>query len=179
MDDVLIRSNEACQPDPFLLWDTIFDAATGIADHAIAGNAPLNSGGLAAGNALQTAVTLCLFTDAELPANHPLASLVADGDFRGWWGDDIDVRTDLGETGLGSFLWVLRRAPLTPRIARWAQTFALAALAPLQAQGAVVRIDCQTAIVGTNQLQLAVQVYGRDGGKVYDRAFDLIWSQLS
>jgi phage gp46-like protein len=176
--DVLIRANEACQPDPFLLWDTIFDSVTGIADHALAGNAPLNCGGLAAGNALQTAVTLCLFTDAQLPANHPLAALVADGDFRGWWGDDIDVRTDLGETVLGSFLWVLKRAPLTPRIAQWAQTFALSALAPLQAQGAVVRIDVTSTIIARDTLRLDVKMYGRDGSKVYDRAFDLIWAQL-
>jgi phage gp46-like protein len=176
--DVLIRANEACAPDPFLLWDSIFDPAAGVADWALAGNAPLNSGGLAANAALDTAITLCLFTDAQLPATHPLAYLVADGDFRGYWGDGIDVRADLGETALGSYLWVLQRAPLTPKIAQWAQSFALLALAPLQQQGVVVRIDAAATIIGTSMLQLSVQLYGSDGAQIYDRQFDLVWQQL-
>jgi phage gp46-like protein len=176
--DVLIRAGEACQPDPFLLWDSIYDEAAGVFDWALAGNTPLNSGGLAATAALETAVGLCLFTDAQLPATHPLASLIADGDLRGWWGDGIDVRTDLGEGSLGSFLWVLMRMPLTAATVQWAVSFAQLALAPLQTQGAVVEIDCSAAIVGTDGLQLAVALYGRDGQKVYDRQFDLVWQQV-
>lgn len=177
--DVLIRADEACQPDPFLLWDSLYDPVTGVADWALAGNQPLNSGGLAANAALETATVLCLFTDAQLPATHPLAAYVADGDFRGWWGDGIDVRTDLGEGPLGSFLWVLQRTPLNAQTPMWAQTLALAALAPLQTQGVVVRIDAQAEILGTDMLALSIQMYGRDGGKVYDRNFDLIWNQIS
>jgi len=176
--EILIRSDEACQPDPFLLWDSIFDQEAGIADFVLAGNAPLNSGGLQAEAALETGVVLCLFTDAQLPSNHPLAYLVSDGDFRGWWGDGIDVRADLGETVLGSFLWVLKRAPLTSRTAFWAQSFALQALAPLQTQGAVVTINAVATIANRNTLLLAIEMFGRDGSKVYDRAFDIIWSQL-
>lgn len=177
--EILIRSNEANQPDPFLLWDSIYDPAKGYADWAMAGNnAPLNAGGLAATSALDTAVTLCLFTDKRLPATHPLAYLVPDGDLRGWWGDGIDVRADLGEDELGSYWWVLGRAPLTPAIANWARQFALDALAPLKKQGAVVRIDCSTAIIGTDALVASIQMYGRDGAKIYDRQFDLVWKQL-
>jgi phage gp46-like protein len=175
--DILIRANEANQPDPFLLWDSIYDPAKGFADWALAGNAPLNAGGLAATAALDTAVTLCLFTDKRLPANHPLAYLVPDGDMRGWWGDGIDVRADLGETEMGSYWWVLKRAPLTPAIANWATQFALDALACLQAQGAVARIDCNT-VIASDALIPSVQLYGRDGSKVYDRKFDLVWRQL-
>ncbi len=178
--DVLIRANEACAPDPFLLWDSIFDPAAGVADWALAGpDAPNNSGGLAAQAALETAVTLCLFTDAALPPDHPLAYLVGDGDFRGWWGDGIDVLADLGETALGSFLWVLQRAPLTDGITQWAERFAEDALAPLQAQGAVVRIDCAAAIAGLNTLELTVSLYGEDGRQIYNRQFDLVWQQLN
>lgn len=177
--DVLIRGNEACEPDPFLLWDTIWNPLAGIGDWAIAGNVPGNSGGLAANAALETAVTLALFTDAALPANHPLAYLVADGDRRGWWGDGVDVRTDLGEGPLGSCLWVLERAPLTQTIARWAQRFAEDALAPLQSQGAVVEIDVSAQIAGTNVLALSIAMVGRNGAKVYDRKFDLVWSQIA
>lgn len=173
---ILIRANEACRPDPYLLWDTVFNQAAGVADWAIASGEPLNIGGLAAQAGLETAVTIALFTDKALPPTHPLAYLVTDGDFRGWWGDAF-ARTDLGEGPLGSWLWVLERAPLTPEIARYAQQFALDALAPLQQQGAVVRIAASATISGQSLL-LAVQLYGRDGAKVYDRQFDLLWQQL-
>jgi phage gp46-like protein len=174
---ILIRTNEANQPDPFLLWDSIWDAERGFADWALAGNAPQNSGGLAANAALDTAVTLCLFTDKQLPATHPLAYLVADGDLRGWWGDGIDVRTDLGEGPLGSYLWVLKRAPLTLQIANYAKQFALDALACLQSQGAVVSINATTTIQGST-LYLQVTLYGSNGSKIYDRQFSLVWQQL-
>jgi phage gp46-like protein len=176
--DVLIRGNEACEPDPFLLWDSIWSEADAIADWAIAGNAPLNSGGLAANAALATAVTLCLFTDQAMPANHPLASYIADGDPRGWWGDGIDVRADLGETALGSLLWILPRMPCNAATAIWAQTLAAQALAPLQGQGAVVEIVCSAQVTGINTMTLAVALYGRDGQQVYNRKFDLIWRQV-
>jgi phage gp46-like protein len=174
---ILLRQNEANQPDPFLLWDTVQDA-DGTFDWATAGNAPQNSGGLAAAAALDTAVTLCLFSDAQMPAGHPLTFLVADGDMRGWWGDGIDVRTDLGEAPLGSLLWALKRAPLTQTYADWAEQFATDALSVLQSQGAVVRIDVSTTI-GVDRLYLTVNLYGRDGSKVYSRQFDLIWQQLN
>lgn len=174
---ILIRADEASQPDPFLLPDSIFNPSAGIADWAIASGEPLNIGGLAAKAGLDTAVVLALFTDAAIDPAHPLAYLVPDGDPRGWWGDGIDVRADLGEEPLGSLLWVLARAPLTPDIARWAQQFASDALAPLQAQGAVVQITCGATIVG-QQMRVAVALYGRDGSKVYDRKFDLLWQQV-
>jgi phage gp46-like protein len=177
--EILIRANEACEPDPFLLWDTIWNEAAAVGNWVIAGNVPGNSGGLAADAALETAVTLSLFSDAALAADHPLAYLVADGDLRGWWGDGIDVRTDLGERPLGSWLWVLERAPLTPTIARWAQAFAEDALAPLQNQGAVVEIDVSAEIIGTNELALDVVMYGANGQKIYDRRFTKVWSQLA
>lgn len=177
--DILIRSNEANQPDPFLLWDSIWDEAKGFADWAIAGpNAPQNAGGLQAANALQTAATLCLFTDAQLPKTHPLAYLVTDGDFRGYWGDGIDVRTDLGEGPLGSYLWVLKRAPLTPQIANYANQFAADALACLKSQGAVSKIVTAASIVGRNALELDVKMYGINGAQVFNQQFAVIWQQL-
>lgn len=175
---ILIRANEAVQPDPYLLWDSIFDPVAGVCDWALAGAAPLNAGGLAAAQGLETAVNLCLFTDAALPPAHPLAYLADDGDPRGWWGDGVDVRTDLGEAPLGSLLRLLQRAPLTPQIAMWAQQFAIEALAVLQQQGVVVKIAATAVIAAGQQLQLSVQLYGRDGANIYNRQFDLLWKQL-
>lgn len=177
--DVLIRANEACQPDPFLLWDSTWNEAAAVADWALAGaNAPQNSGGLAATAALQTAVTLTLFTDAAMPKNHPLAAYVRDGDARGWWGDGVDVRSDLGEGPLGSLLWVLWNMPLN-LAAQWAAPLAQQALAPLQTQGAVVEIDCSAAITSLNGLTLTVALYGEKGALLYSGKFDLVWNQMT
>lgn len=185
--EILIRQQEGCDPDPFLLWDSversIEEGTDFLCDWQLSGaSEALNRGGLQAQHALETAVMLALFTDAYVPTDHPLAYL-ADGDNRGWWGDGIDVRADLNERTLGSYLWLLERAPLTVAgvpIETWAQQFAIAALAPLQQQGAVARIDVQAASLPANsRLELAAQLYGRDGAKVYDRRFDLVWKQVS
>lgn len=182
MSDVIVRSNEACAPDTFLLWDSIWNPALGLADFALAGgDETQNRGGLTARRGLATAVTLCLFTDRRIGADHPLAWL-ADGDPRGYWGDGIDVRADLSETPLGSYLWLLERAPLTVNgqpVTRWAEQFALDALAPLKAQGAVVRIEAKAAADNLqNRLDLTVNLYGRDGQNVFSANYLLLWRQV-
>lgn len=183
MADVLIRLAEGCDADPFLLWDSVWSPLEGGADWRIAGAGELlNRGGLAAREGLETAVTLALFSDARVPDDHPLAYL-ADGNPRGWWGNAVDVRSDLGETELGSLLWLLERAPLTVRgqsVADWARQFAIDALMPLQTQGVIVRMDVQAAVNEIdNRLELTAQLYGADGALVYDRKFDLLWKQIA
>lgn len=182
MADVLLRRSEGCDPDPFVLWDSRWQSEQGIADWALAApDETLNRGGLAATQALATAVTLALFTDRRIDETHPLYYL-ADGDPRGYWGDGIDVRADLGEAEMGSYLWLLERASLTVRgvsIAKWAEQFAIEALAPLQAQGAVVRIEVLAeADEIRSRLNLYVRLFGHHGDQVYDRKFDLVWRQL-
>ncbi len=182
MADIIIRANEGCDPDPFLLWDSVWFPLAGHADFRLAGaDEPLNRGGLRAKAALATAVALCLFTDKRIEPTHPLYWL-ADGDPRGWWGDGVDVLSDRGEAALGSHLWLLERAPLTINgisAARWAEQFALEALAPLQGQGAVVRIDAQASVNEIdNRLELVVNLYGEDGQAIYSQQFAVIWKQL-
>lgn len=183
MLEVIVRAQEGCDPDPFLLPDTIWLQADGIADFRLAGaDEKLNRGGLAAHRALETAVMLALFTDRRMPDDHPLRWL-ADCDPRGWWGDAVDVRSDLGETALGSLLWIFERAPLTidrQPATMWAERVAYDALQPLLDQGMVVRVDVQaTASELQNRMDLAVQLYGRDAQRIYDRKFELVWNQLS
>jgi len=186
--EFLIRANEGCAPDPFLLWDSVHRDIEGGTDFvcdwvlAAPGLNTLNVGGLQATSELATAVFLSLFTDAFVPPDHPLAYL-ADGDNRGYWGDGIDVRTDLGETTLGSLLWLLERAPLVAAgvgVDMWAQSFALQALAPLQAQGAVAKITALAAVDTQNsRLDLAVALYGSNGAILYSGRFFLAWQQLA
>ena len=180
MPDINVRIAEGCTPDVSLLWDTVWNPAGGFGDWAVASPTETgNIGGLQAKAALETAVVLCLFTDRACPPDHPLAKY-ADGDPRGYWGDGIDVRTDLGEAPLGSLLWLLERSAIdevdTPR---WAQAFAIDALNPLLLQQAVARIDAQASVRKVqNRLDLAVQLYGQDGTRVYDRRFENIWAQV-
>lgn len=178
--DVRIRVAEGEDAQPLLLWDSVWSPFDGRADWALAGGTETrNRGGLRATSALHTAVILALFTDARIPDAHPLRYLAGD-DPRGWWGDGVDVRDDLGEAPLGSYLWVLERAPLTNEIRRWAETLATDALAPLIRQRAVVRVEVEATMNETrSRLEMLVRLYGRDGSRAYDQRFEIVWGQLS
>jgi phage gp46-like protein len=183
MDSLQIRAAEGCAADSNVLWDSIWDAERGLADWGLASAAETsNRGGLRATAILETAVTLALFTNKRVPSDHPLAWL-ADGDPQGYWGDGVDVRADLGEAELGSLLWLLERAPVTINgvsVAIWAQQFASEALKPLLDQKAVVKVDVSASVEEIRgKLLLFVNLYGRDGQRIYDRKFDLVWNQVA
>jgi phage gp46-like protein len=179
MTALRVRIGEGDKPQSNLLWDSQWKPPEGAADWALAGAAETaNRGGLRATAALHTAIVLCLFTDRRIPDDHPLMWLVEYGDQRGWWGDGEDVRRDISETDLGSLLWIFERSTLTEEIRRWVEVIALEALAPLISQGAAVRIDAQAfAEFEFDRLDLFVQVYGRNGDKIYEARFDDIWKQ--
>lgn len=176
-----VRIDEGSQPQPSLLWDSVWSPWRGQADWAMAGaDEPQNRGGLQAKAALHTAIVIALFTDRRIARDHPLFYLVEDGDQRGWWGDGVDVRADLFEDEMGSLLWVFERAILTEDIRRWVEVIALEALQPLINQGAAVRIEVQAvAQFAINRVDLAVQLYGRDGALIYDTRFADIWKQTA
>ncbi|SHO65809.1 Mu-like prophage protein gp46 [Pseudoxanthobacter soli DSM 19599] len=217
--DVRVRIDEGCSAPLSILWDSVWDSATGLADWAV-GPSPLdrvapilvvdglmlrgaafaaadidvqlsptpyppadpapvpsNPGGLRADAAIETAVILALFTDRRVPEGHPLATGIDDR--RGWWGDGVDVRADLGEGEIGSLLWLLERQTVSDEMAAWARTLAAEALAPLISQGVAVRVDTSAeARPAERTILLAVTLYGRDGSKVYDRRFELLWQQV-
>jgi phage gp46-like protein len=173
-----VRIGEGDQSQVNYLWDSQWRPSEGAADWALAGaDEPRNRGGLRARAALHTNVIICLFTDKRIPSDHPLRYLL-EGDPRGWWGDGEDVRTDLHETELGSLLWIFERAPLTEDIRRWVEALAIEALVPLINQGVAVRVDAQAfAQFAIDRLDLAIQLYGRDGTRVFDARFEDIWKQ--
>lgn len=179
MSFIRVRINEGADAQPVLLWDSVWTPWKGQADWAIAGaDEPQNRGGLQSKAALHTAIIIALFTDKRIAKDHPLYYLVQDGDPRGWFGDGEDVRPELGETDMGSLLWVFERSILTEEIRRWVEAIALDALAPLIFQGVAVKIEAQaTAEFAFNRCDLAIQIYGRDGSKAYDYRFDDIWQQ--
>lgn len=181
MASLRVRINEGETAQPHLVWDSVWIPSHGMADWALASADELqNRGGLRAKAALHSAVVIALFTDKRIPDNHPLRYLVGDDDPRGWFGDGVDVRADLHETEMGSLLWVFERAILTEEIRLWVEAIALEALAPLVAQRAVARIEVQAvANQAVNRLELYVQLYGRDGSRVYEQRFEDIWRQTA
>lgn len=179
MSSLRVRISEGTDKQPILLWDSVWQPWRGQADFAIADrDETQNRGGLRSKAALHTAIVISFFTDKRIPDDHPLLYLVQDGDHRGWFGDGEDIRPEDGETDLGSLLWVFARAPLTEEIRRWVEAIGLEALAPLVFQGVVARVDVKAvAEFALNRCDLAVDLYGRDGSKVYDYRFDDIWQQ--
>lgn len=182
MSYIRTRISEGADAQPNLLWDSGWKPWGGFADWSLADNdEQQNRGGLRAKAALHTAVILSLFTDRRMPDNHPLRYLVAsDADPRGWFGDGENVRADLSETEMGSLLWIFERSILTDEIGRWVEAIALEALQPLIAQNAAARIEAQADVKSAvNRCDLAIQIYGKDGARIYDFRFEDIWRQTA
>lgn len=176
------RISEGSDAQPNLLWDSVWQPWGGVADWAAAeADEAQNRGGLRAKAALHTAVILALFTDKRMPDNHPLRYLLAENaDPRGWFGDGEDVRADLSEVEMGSLLWIFERSILTEEIGRWVEAIALEALQPLIAQRAAARIEAQADVQSAiNRCDLAVQMYAKDGSKIYDFRFADLWRQTA
>jgi phage gp46-like protein len=176
-----VRIDEGEQQQPTLFWDSRWEPWRGQADWAMAdASEPQNRGGLASRAALHTAVVISLFTDKRIERDHPLFHLLEDGDQRGWFGDGVDVRADLFEDHMGSLLWIFERAYLNEEIRRQVELVSLEALQPLISQGAAVRIEVQAeAQFAINRVNLGVQIYGKDGSRLYDHKFEDIWAQTA
>ncbi len=158
--------------DPLLDPDIVWDGRTGdLATTSLLDRA--NPGGLAHGNALKTAVLICLMTDRRAEPSE-----LSDGDInRGWPGDGFDLMP--GETPLGSKLWLLRRRALTAGVETLAEDHARAALQTLLDQGAVARFDVSaSADRPRNRLDLAVAGYGRAGERIFDQRYAILWEQI-
>lgn len=181
MAGLRVRIGEADRPQPGLLWDSVWKPEKGVADWSVAQpDETQNRGGLRAKGALHTAIVLALFTDKRIPEQHPLRKYVASDDPRGWWGDDVDVRSDAGEAELGSLLWVFERAVLTEQVRLEAIAAAQEALHCLIEQGAAARIDVQADMAAAfNRLDMTVQIYGSDSQMSFVAKFEDIWAQAS
>lgn len=121
------------------------------------------SGDLLAGNDLQSAIMISLFTDALARDDD-----VIDGDYRrGWWADS-------GTEGfVGSRLWLLNRQKLTAEVARKAEDYAREALNWLIEDGVVASIEIGTQIVWPQRLNMIIR-YQRPGDEA-DLRFYWVW----
>ncbi len=162
--------------EPSLAPDLVWDGIMG--DLALAEPGEVaNRGGLRARAALETAVLICLMSDARADPEE-----LRDGDInRGWPGDTFDVDTAVGEAPIGSKLWLLQRSTVdavdTPRRA---EAYALAALQPLLDQGAAAAVIAKAeADPARNRLSLDVTLTDRAGSVLVSRRFSLLWQGLA
>lgn len=183
MVTVRVRENEACLPDQFLLWDSVWvnivNASGGYCDWILAGpDDPAEAGGgLRSSAALHTATLICLFTDRRLPADQ--RSPRGDGDPRGWWGDSVRL-DDEPDVPLGSLLWTLARGTLDMETVRSAQDYCEDALATLLDQGVVASTTVEvSADIAQGVLLIGVKHFSQSGDLIYDQRFDILWRQVA
>lgn len=141
------------------------DLATGSADLVLAG------GRLATDDGMRTAILLSLFTDARAPDGAELPEPGADR--RGWWGDAFSTDAVASASGaIGSTMWLLRRAKITPDTLQRARQAATSALAWLIADGVASAIDVAVEAQG-DRLAIAISL-NRPGGPARQR-YDFTW----
>lgn len=179
MAGVRIRSDEGLDPALPLLWDSVWvpnisGSAGGHADWAVADPEVEtgNIGGFQALKPLETAIILCLFTDARRPDG--VSGNDESAERRGWHGDTYDVITEDGERPLGSLLWTLERESLSAQTARLAEHYAHMALETLVLQGVVDHFDIESEInEPENRLALGIKAYAPDGEPIFAQTFSL------
>lgn len=168
-----IIADPACPDASLFAWSTVWHKA-GHGDFAEAKTSgEPGFGGLSSAHPLESEVVACLFTDRRCPDDHPLAHL-ADGDLRGYWGDALAALS--GEPQRSSLLWLLERATATEANRRWAEVFALEALAPLVTAGVAVRAEASAALLpAKNGVDLAVALIGQDGRAKFKGQYSILW----
>ncbi|TAL89293.1 MAG: hypothetical protein EPN62_08825 [Candidimonas sp.] len=117
---------------------------------------------LAAGDDLQTAVILSLFTDRQARTDDVISD--GTGDRRGWWADP----------SFGSRLWLLDREKLPRDVAKRAKTYATEALKWLLDDQVVSKFDIVATVVVPSRLNLFVTAY-RTGGPSVASQFTWAW----
>jgi phage gp46-like protein len=129
-------------------------------------------GGLRARHPIQSAVAYALFTDGRAAPRELRFEM--GGDLRGWPGDGVSLFA--GDAAIGSKLWLYRRHELTDATGAAIAAEAKRALKPLLDEKLVVRVDVSAEVLkAEGQVRLKVDLYGRDGRKVYADQFDPLW----
>lgn len=130
---------------------TIWDATNARGDWVLSGPA------LAAGNDLETAVLISIFTDRAISPD----DVIPDGttDPRGWWGDDGQ------DHPIGSRLWLLSRAKQTPETLARAKDYITEALQWLIADGIASSIDVKTEWTAPTLLGSLITINRTAGGQ--------------
>lgn len=131
---------------------TIWDPANDRGDFALAGTR------LAIGGDLETAVLISLFTDRVAEPD----DVIPDGsdDPRGWWADSDPLHP------IGSRMWLLARAKLTPQTAVRAKDYLTEAVQWLIDDGVVAAFDITVEIQPPRTLAAKVIAIRKDGSRM-------------
>lgn len=131
----------------------------------------LDQGQIVPDHGLRTAILISLFSDARAPEEAALPE--AGQDRRGWWGDVLanNAGPQAGSAAdpdrIGSLLWLLARAKVTPQVLAEARQYAEDALDWLVRDGIArtVRVTASAARAGAvpDVLVLHVEVDRPDG----------------
>lgn len=154
---------------PDLGWDDfVGDLILNALDH------PSAPGDLRAEQGLATQVLIHLMTDRRVEESE-----LKDGQGnRGWIGDSFDQMD--GEGPLGSRLWLLRRSAIYEGIEIDVEDYVREALEPLLVQGAIASIDVSVIVDRPDGcIDYTVTLAGRDGARVYEQKFELLWRQIN
>jgi phage gp46-like protein len=128
---------------------TVWNAALGHGDWK------MNGAQLAAGDDLQTAILISLFTDRMAAESDSIPDGTTDP--RGWW-------ADAGETvPIGSRLWLLDRAKKTQETLQLAYDYIVEALQWLIDDGVVAKFDVLVEWTRTSMLGAQIVAYRNDG----------------
>ena len=166
----------ADKAEPSLAPDLVWNGIMGDLALAETGETA-NRGGLRSRAQLETAVVICLMTDARVSEDE-----LRDGDInRGWPGDTFDIDTDAGEAQIGSKLWLLLRRTVDEIIApKLAEDYAREALQPLIDQGAVAAVSVSaTGLPAQNRLDLNVTLTDRFGSIIIAPNYSILWENLN
>jgi phage gp46-like protein len=164
--------------EPVMYWDTTLGTYPGDTHgdwQVSAANDLTAPGGLQSLAPIETAITLCLLTDARARPHDDLPPWVEDR--RGWWGDEVDIEEGRGEAELGSRLWTLQWAKVSPETIQRAEDLAREALAPLLARGVCQRIDVRAEMSDANRIDIDIRAYGAVGNRPIARRYALIWER--
>lgn len=135
---------------------------------------------------LATSVLIAIGTDRLAEPDDDLPDLIGrDGvvDRRGWWGD-LDADSLHNGWPIGSRLWELMRAKITPIEARIGSTLGRAemytreALQPFIDQGVCTRVDVSAARTGLETIQVNFTMY-RGPLPAIALQFQNLWDEIS
>ncbi|WP_082061924.1 MULTISPECIES: phage GP46 family protein [Xanthomonas] len=123
---------------------------------------------------LVRAVLISLFTWRRANADDTLPD--PRGFRMGWWGDTYPV---VANDRIGSRLWLLARAKLTPSTVQRAQDYAEEALQWLIEDGVAARIAVRAERQDLSTLALQCTLFAADGNANAVLRFDNLWSLLN
>ncbi|PPU93960.1 hypothetical protein XalbCFBP2523_04690 [Xanthomonas albilineans] len=123
---------------------------------------------------LVRAVLISLFTWRRANADDTLPD--PRGFRMGWWGDTYPV---VANDRIGSRLWLLARAKLTPSTVQRAQDYAEEALQWLIDDGVAARIAVRAERQSLSTLALQCTLFAADGTANAVLRFDNLWSLLN